>query len=157
MLGTKYPAWYKKDGKVLMRPEYQAWNHMKQRCYNKNDSRYKHYGARGIKVCSRWFNSFNNFYDDMKKRPEGLTLDRIDNDDDYTPENCRWTDYTTQSRNQRRIISTNKSGYRGIVQERSKRWHAYIYISYKKINLGRFNTSNEAITARKQAELVYWS
>lgn len=156
MRGNKYPAWYKKEGKILMRPEYQAWNHMKQRCYNKNDSRYKHYGGRGIKVCERWINSFNNFYDDMGKRKEGLTLERIDVNGDYTPQNCEWANYTIQARN-KRMSFRNKSGHKGVTQEKNKKWHAYIYIDYKKINLGKFSNLKEAVKARKQAELQYWS
>lgn len=153
--GSKYTAWYIKDEKTLMRPEYQAWNHMKQRCLNENDSRYKNYGARGIKVCDRWINSFNNFYDDMGARPEGLTLERKDVNGNYEPSNCVWADYTQQARNHT-IRITNKSGYRGVIREKSNNWHAYIYLNYKKINLGRFTSLNDALKARKQAEQIYW-
>lgn len=79
--------------------EYHAWNGMRQRCNNKNSPKYKNYGARGIKVCDRWLHSFENFYADMGKCPDGFSLDRIDVNGDYTPENCRWADDVTQCNN----------------------------------------------------------
>jgi hypothetical protein len=62
-------------------PEYKAWQNMKQRCTNPNDRDYKNYGGRGIKICDRWLDSFQNFYDDMGKKPAPyLTIEREDND-----------------------------------------------------------------------------
>lgn len=83
-------------------PLYHIWVGMKQRCRDKNLKKYCDYGGRGIKVCDRWLNSFQNFYDDMFPTwKEGLTLDRIDVNGDYCPENCRWADMKTQQRNKR--------------------------------------------------------
>lgn len=82
-----------------------TYNSMLQRCYNENNTNFGHYGGRGITVCDRWLdpeNGYENFVADMGPRPEGFTLDRIDPDGDYCPENCRWADWTTQCRNQRR-------------------------------------------------------
>ena len=81
--------------------EYRAWNLMKRRCYNHNDRSYRNYGSRGIKVCDRWINSFQNFLEDMGSKPDGCSLDRIDTNKDYSPENCRWADWWTQQRNRR--------------------------------------------------------
>lgn len=84
--------------------EYKAWSEMKQRCINKNAQQYKNYGARGIKVCDRWLQSFENFYADMGKAPDGFSIDRIDVNGDYCPENCRWVTNSVQSRNKRNSI-----------------------------------------------------
>lgn len=79
---------------------HQAWRNMRWRCSNPNNPGYKHYGGRGIKVCDRW-KSFANFRSDMGDAPVGLTLERINNDGDYEPGNCRWATYKDQLRNRR--------------------------------------------------------
>lgn len=79
--------------------EYSSWSGARQRCYNPKCARYKRYGGRGIKMCERWRNSFDNFLEDMGRCPDGLTLDRIDLDGDYEPSNCRWADKITQATN----------------------------------------------------------
>lgn len=81
---------------------WQAWMGMKNRCYVKTHGGYKNYGGRGIIVCDRWRHSFENFYTDMGDQPSPVsTLDRIDNDGDYEPSNCRWASYSQQNRNRR--------------------------------------------------------
>lgn len=80
---------------------YQVWKNMKGRCLNPYSPLWKYYGSRGITVCERWVCSFENFLEDMGEQPEGLTLDRKDNNGNYEPSNCRWTTHTEQMRNSR--------------------------------------------------------
>lgn len=77
------------------------WSSMLARCCNPTHRAYNNYGGRGITVCERWRESFAHFYADMGDAPTGLTLDRVDNDKGYSPENCRWSDWRTQLRNRR--------------------------------------------------------
>lgn len=79
---------------------YRIWSTMKERCYNPNNWKFPLYGQKGIQVCDRWKNSFQNFSEDMGERPEGkFSLDRIDVRGNYTPENCKWSTDTEQARN----------------------------------------------------------
>lgn len=91
---------------------YRAWASMKRRCYRQDDHHYGCYGGRGIKVCERWLNSFENFVCDMGECPEGFSLDRIDVNGDYEPSNCRWTDIYTQSNNKRNNVYLEYKGER---------------------------------------------
>lgn len=77
---------------------YSRWQGMLERCNNKNSQAYKRYGGRGITICDRWL-SFENFYEDMGDPPDGMSLDRIDNDKGYSKDNCRWASKTEQIRN----------------------------------------------------------
>lgn len=86
-------------------PTYNSWRGMIDRCTNPNNSDYKYYGSQGVLVCPRWRDSFEAFREDMGDRPEGLTLDRIDPNGNYCPENCRWTTISEQNKNKR-----NKAG-----------------------------------------------
>lgn len=98
--------------------EYEAWRSMRKRCFNTNGKRYKDYGGRGITVCERW-NVFDNFLLDMGPRPSKKhSLDRIDNDGPYSPENCRWATMAEQSTNK----STNRYVTRGGVTKTLSQW-----------------------------------
>lgn len=88
-------------------PSYNVWVGIKYRCYNPNDPRYLDWGGRGITICDRWLDSFENFLEDMGEKPKGLSLDRLDNDKEYSKENCRWATPREQNQNRR-----NNKNYR---------------------------------------------
>jgi hypothetical protein len=125
--------------------EYISWRHMLSRCYNTNNLKYPIYGGRGITVCERWLNSFENFFEDMGNKPKGTgkshyTLGRIDNDGNYTPENCEWQTPEQQSNNRSSCKSITIDGvtlnrtqwikklglnYNTVVGRISKGWSEY--------------------------------
>lgn len=89
-------------GEAWSTPEYHVWQAMIQRCTNPSNPRFRNYGARGIVVCDSWRRSFAAFLSDMGRRPSARhSLDRIDNDRSYSPDNCRWATIGVQSRNRR--------------------------------------------------------
>lgn len=91
--------------------EYNTWVKIKGRCFNQENNKFYAYGSRGIVVCDRWKDSFENFLADMGKRPPNCTsIDRIDVNGDYSPENCRWSSAKEQARNKRNHRMVN---YRG--------------------------------------------
>jgi hypothetical protein len=108
-------------------PIYVVWQNMRNRCYKKTNNSYEDYGARGITVCDRWKNSFENFYSDMGDIPAGKSIDRIDNNKGYSPENCKWSTRLEQQSNRR---SNVRVAYRG-VEKTLQEWAREFGFSYQ--------------------------
>lgn len=100
------PKWKSKSGTRT----YFAWRSMRSRCMNPKHPAWKHYGGRGIVVCDAWANSFDQFLNDMGEVPDGFSLDRIDNEKGYSPENCRWATDKEQLNNRRNNRWIEKNG-----------------------------------------------
>ena len=118
-------------------PEYQAWIEMKQRCFNSNHKSYSDYGGRGIKICDRWLNSSENFLADMGSRPTAKhSLDRINNDADYSSKNCRWATSTEQNNNKRtnRLITIGNKTY--TIAQWTKEMGFNERVIWNRLNLG---------------------
>lgn len=126
---------------------------MKSRCYNKNCHAYKYYGARGIKVCDDWKNDLQSFYDWAIKAgwEKGLTIDRIDNDGDYTPDNCQFIKNALNCKKTRLIHSTNTSGYRGVSKKKNGKYQCYYTKDRKMCYLGTYDTAKTAALVRDMA------
>ena len=108
---------------------------MRRRCLDISNQRYKDYGGRGITICERW-QSFENFFEDMGVRPEGMTLERIDNDGPYSPDNCRWATPSEQAKNRRSNISLTVHGETLTVEEWSKRANVTARNIYQRLRRG---------------------
>lgn len=139
--------------------EWQVLNAMRQRCYNPNSPSYKNYGMKGIKVCDRWMgkDGLKNFIKDMGHRPDGVTskghpiytIDRIDSDGPYSPDNCRWSTWWEQNKNTSRNRRTV-----GVYRVSASSWRAELTVdghTYRK----QFKTEKEAIDYRAELERKY--
>lgn len=140
--------------------EYCSYDHMKQRCYNSNNKKYSNYGGRGIKVCDRWLGpyGFQHFLEDMGPRPEGCTLDRINVNGDYCPENCRWGNLSLQMYNRRPKEHSTKST--GVSLSYRGKKHKPIYVANitknYKMYRKEFNNYIDALIWRAKKEVEFF-
>ena len=128
---------------------YSIWKGIKTRTSNNKDRFYKDYGGRGIKICDEWKNDFKSFYDWAMSNgySDELSIDRIDNNGNYEPNNCKWSTQIIQSRNQR-IKRNNTSGYKGCSFDKSlKKYRAYIRVDGKHKHIGLYPTAEDGAVA----------
>ena len=130
---------------------YNVWKDIKRRTLNPKFKYYLDYGGRGITICDDWKNDVKSFYDwamsNGYEENKGLSIDRIDNNGNYCPENCRWTTQTIQTRNQR-MQKNNTSRYKGVsYYKRGGNYRAYININSRRIHLRYFQTAVEGAIA----------
>lgn len=133
---------------------YRVWSEMIQRCTNPNNQHWDRYGGRGISVCERWL-AFEGFYADMGDCPgPGLSLDRVDNDGNYEPANCRWATKFEQGINRAKKPGCSSS-HKGVFWFASRgKWRAAIREGGREKHLGYFDTQEAAAEARAKAELA---
>ena len=140
---------------------HKEWRGILHRCKNPSASHYENYGGRGITVCDEWKEDFMAFYEWSMQNgyADNLTLDRKDNDKGYSPDNCRWVTHmeNCHNRGKRKDCKSSHSGVRKNVFKSGKvKYRATICVNYKTINLGYFDTEEEAVNARIKAEEKYW-
>ena len=128
---------------------HKIWRNLKNRILNPKYKKYEYYGGRGITICDEWKSDFMSFYNWAMSNgySDDLTIDRIDNNGNYEPSNCRWTTKTVQNRNQR-IQTNNASGYKGVSYKKdNNKYLVRININKKNIHLGYYKTAVEGAIA----------
>jgi len=139
---------FQKRGGKRDNPAYQTWRSMLQRCRNVNTPKNRHYVGRGISVCDRWKNDFYAFSADMGPKPEGASIERINNDGNYEPGNCKWATTKEQTRNYRRNVKITYQGRTQCVTD----WAAELGLNSQRIfeRLARGWPVEAALTIPKQ-------
>lgn len=135
---------------------YKNWIDMKQRCFNKNNPRYKDWGGRGIKVCDRWM-KFENFLADMGEKPEDKTLDRIDNNGNYCPENCRYATSKQQQNNTRQNRLIIHKGKTQNLTQWSKELKIEGHKLYNMLNYKKSTIIKDKRISKKVKEFILFS
>ncbi len=144
-------------------PEHGVWLNIINRCTKPNDRGYKNYGGRGIKICDKWLNSFVEFYNDMGSRPSNKhSIDRIDNNGDYCPENCKWETKHNQCRNQRRNLKITYNGETMCVTDWAKKMNLNVETLACRIRKNKMTIEDAINTDTKvhytrRAGFVKWS
>jgi hypothetical protein len=140
-------------------PLFHTWHDMMSRCYNPDNANFKHYGGRGITVCTEWHDIANFItwiQQNLGPRPDGMSLDRIDNDGPYAPGNVRWRDQSGQCVNRRPNI-TASSRYKGVTRDTTRtKWVAQIKTRGRRRYLGRYDNEEAAARAYDAAALNLW-
>ena len=135
-------------------PEYNAWIHLMHRCFNPKDKAFKHYGARGISVCNRWRESFDDFCTDMGPRPsKEFSLDRIDCNGNYEPSNCKWSSRIEQANNKQTNRRVKFFGQMLTAREISEQTGLPLKTIQSRINAGM---SQEKIASRETHIRTQW-
>lgn len=134
-------------------PLYSVWEYMKARCYNKNTIRYNNYGGRGIRICDEWRNIPKAFIEWGLSNgwQKGLQIDRIDNDGNYEPSNCRFVTNRKNNLNKREFQSNNKTGFVGVwFDSQRNKYQSYLRINGHRHSFGRFDSRVKAAIARDE-------
>lgn len=127
---------------------YRIWASMIGRCENPDNARFSDYGGRGVTVCERW-HTFENFYADMGERPAGMSIDRVENDKGYEPENCRWATIVEQNNNRRSNVIIEVDGQARTLTA----WARHLGISRRRFYTMKDGVTAESIIAKKLLEI----